>query len=112
MLSFYVIILFDFFNKPAVSLWSFFSYYTGRQKKLLLSGQIKGDPYRWTLLNPFMATKMLLSPTTFKGDRFELKNYIFNTEWAKSRYTEVATLYTIYCMPTFGTLCIKKLMYF
>ena len=28
------------------------------------------------------------------------------TEWAKSRYTEVAILYTIYCIPTFGPLCI------
>jgi len=59
-----------------------------------------------------MATKMLLSPTTFKGERFEFKNYIFNTEWAKSRYTEDAVVYAIYYIPTFGPLCIKKLIYF
>jgi len=31
---------------------------------------------------------------------------IYCTEWAKSRYTEVAIPYTIYYIPTFGPLCI------
>ena len=31
--------------------------------------------------------------------------FVRYTEWAKSRYTVHSTLYTIYCIPTFGPLC-------
>ena len=33
-----------------------------------------------TLLNPNIATKMLVSPNTFKGEKFKFKNYIFDKE--------------------------------
>jgi len=36
-----------------------------------------------------------------------------STDWSKSRYTEVAILYTTYCiLPTFGPLCILDGVFF
>jgi len=48
------------------------------KKKVLLSGKIKSDPYIFDIAESKYGNQNALSPTTFMGERFKLKNYNFN----------------------------------
>ena len=53
---------------------------TGQEKNffLLLPGKIKGDLYRFDIAESKYDNQNLLPPTTFKGERFKVKNYVFD----------------------------------
>ena len=44
----------------------------------LLPGKIKGDLYRFHVAESKYGNQNALSSTTFKGERFNVKNYVFN----------------------------------
>lgn len=50
---------------------------TGQQKKKL-PGRIKDDLYRFDITEFKYGNQNALSPTTFKGERFKVKNYVLS----------------------------------
>ena len=50
----------------------------GKKEIFLLLGEIKYQLYKFDVTESKCGNRNVLSPTTFKGETFKFKNYVFN----------------------------------
>jgi len=104
--------LFDTTNQPFLCGLSSPITLAGKNKKVFFSGQIKGDPYRWTLLNPNKATRMLYHPPLLREKGLNSKTTFLVQSGPKVGIQRMLyyILYTVCLLLAHSVL--KKLVYF